>query len=328
MKNKYVFTAILLAVLLAAGLLIAYGGYRNQQMNVASAGRDPRQTVRIVTSFYPVYIAAENVIGDTEGVELSNMTGEQTGCLHDYQMTTEDMKKLADADVFLINGGGIESFLETVVEQYPDLVIVNTGAALEEDEAHEDEEESHDQEGAHEEHAHTHGEENAHYWMDPEKYRIQVEAMAEGLAAADPARAEAYRENAAAYESEIQTLIREEEEIRKKTDGQPVVIFHEAYEYLAEGLGMEIAASLDLDEERQVSANELAGILDTIQSRQVPAVFAEALYGEETGRIVEQETGVQVLYPDTLVRGSYDPDAYLNGMRENFRQINEAFHTS
>lgn len=59
-----------------------------------------------------------------EGVTLENLSEPQTGCLHDYQLTAADMKLLSKADVFIVNGGGIESFLSDVAESYPDLKIV------------------------------------------------------------------------------------------------------------------------------------------------------------------------------------------------------------
>ena len=82
------------------------------------------QELTVVTSFYPMYIAAENVIGDADGVRLENLSEPQTGCLHDFQLTPEDMKLLSTADVFIINGGGIESFMKEVAEAYPNLKII------------------------------------------------------------------------------------------------------------------------------------------------------------------------------------------------------------
>ena len=61
----------------------------------------------IVTSFYPIYIFALNLTEGIEGVEVRNLTAPDTGCLHDYQLQTGDMKKLAAADAFLINGAGM-----------------------------------------------------------------------------------------------------------------------------------------------------------------------------------------------------------------------------
>ena len=69
------------------------------------------EDVNIVASFYPVYIFAQNILKDIPGVSLSCMTAPSTGCLHDYQLLTGDMRLLARADALLINGAGMESFL-------------------------------------------------------------------------------------------------------------------------------------------------------------------------------------------------------------------------
>ena len=78
----------------------------------------------VVTSFYPMYIAALNIVDGADGVTLENLSEPQTGCLHDFQLTPEDMKLLSTADLFVINGGGIESFMSDVAKAYPDLTVV------------------------------------------------------------------------------------------------------------------------------------------------------------------------------------------------------------
>ena len=120
MKNKYVFTGVLLAVILFVGSVLTTIYVRTEQKQEQAKGGN----LLVVTSFYPMYVATENVIGDVEGVTLENLSEPQTGCLHDYQLTAADMKLLSKADVFIVNGGGIESFLSDVAESYPDLKIV------------------------------------------------------------------------------------------------------------------------------------------------------------------------------------------------------------
>ena len=67
--------------------------------------------LKIVTSFYPMYVDAINITKNIDDVEVINLTKPQTGCLHDYQLTTEDMKTLEKADIFIVNGLGMENFL-------------------------------------------------------------------------------------------------------------------------------------------------------------------------------------------------------------------------
>ena len=92
--------------------------------NSKTAEKDP-STIRIVTSFYPMYISTINVAGGVEGVEIINMTKPQTGCLHDYQLTPGDMATLEKANIFVANGAGMESFLDKVLQQNSHLTIVD-----------------------------------------------------------------------------------------------------------------------------------------------------------------------------------------------------------
>ena len=103
-----------------------------------------KKEFNIVTSFYPMYIATSNIVDGVENIKLTNMTSPNVGCLHDYQLTTKDMNVLERADVFVINGGGMESFLEKAMSAYPEMKVVNASEGILE--MHEEEE--------HEEHDH------------------------------------------------------------------------------------------------------------------------------------------------------------------------------
>lgn len=379
MKNKYVFTAVLLAVILFVGSVLTTIYVRTEQKQEQAKGGN----LLVVTSFYPMYVATENVIGDVEGVTLENLSEPQTGCLHDYQLTAADMKLLSKADVFIVNGGGIESFLSDVAESYPDLKIVqacdgidllesaegteesdsndsrsDTGAdsdehlnenedAHVEDNAHSEETDIHTDSDEHSEIADTHiesnvhnedsdhadhdhsehsyGDENAHAWMNLDDYQIQVQNICNGLSEADSTHADRYAANAQTYQAKVQELQQETAELASQIAAQPVVIFHEAYEYIVQEYGLQLAGEMNLDEERQVSAGEVADILHAIEDNHVSVVLAEELYGTDMGEMVAKQSGVKVVYLDTLTRGDYSADSYLEGMKSNIEQLKEAF---
>lgn len=379
MKNKYVFTAVLLAVILFVGSVLTTIYVRTEQKQEQAKGGN----LLVVTSFYPMYVATENVIGDVEGVTLENLSEPQTGCLHDYQLTAADMKLLSKADVFIVNGGGIESFLSDVAESYPDLKIVqacdgidllesaegteesdsndsssDTGAdsdehlnenedAHVEDNTHSEETDIHTDSDEHSEiadthiesnvhnedsdHAdhdhseHSHGDENAHAWMNLDDYQIQVQNICNGLSEADSTHADRYAANAQTYQAKVQELQQETAELASQIAAQPVVIFHEAYEYIVQEYGLQLAGEMNLDEERQVSAGEVADILHAIEDNHVSVVLAEELYGTDMGEMVAKQSGVKVVYLDTLTRGDYSADSYLEGMKSNIEQLKEAF---
>lgn len=329
MKNKYVFVAVMLVCILVASMGLTTIYVNNTQSNEAKIDNDE---VKIVTSFYPMYVATENIIAGIDGVSLTNLSEPQIGCLHDFQMTPADMKLLSTADVFVINGGGIEGFMSDVAGSYPELEIVEACQDIsllgesENDAQHEEvhvEEESH----AHDEvHAHDHGGENAHAWMSVKLYRSQVATIASRLAEIDPDNSEAYLQNAREYDQKLEKLQEKQEEIMELAAGKNIIIFHEAYEYVASDYGMNVSYTMDLDEERQVSAGEVAEVIDEIRQNNVSIILAEELYGKNMGDAVKKEADVQVIYIDTLNRGDYDADSYITGMTNNIELIKAAFN--
>lgn len=293
MKNKYIFVAVMLVCILAGsiGLTTLYVSANRQS--------EENNQIVIVTSFYPMYIAALNIVGDTQGVTLKNLSEPQTGCLHDFQLTPEDMKLLSHADVFVVNGGGMESFLEDVAGSCPDLAIVQ---ACEDVDLLE-----------------SPGEANAHAWMSVADYRIQVASIAAHLSGIDAAHADSYEDHAEVYDRKLAQLQKEQESVRQALSGTDIILFHDAFSYVAKDYQMNVCYTLNLDEERQVSAGEVAEVLAAIREDDVPYILAEELYGSSMGSTVAAESDAEVVYLDPLIRGDYDADSYLDGMRENIR---------
>ncbi len=299
MKKKNIFVLAMLAAVVAVAIVVT--------MIYVNSNKETKKDseLSIVTSFYPMYVATANIVDGVDGVALQNLSEPQTGCLHDYQLTTADMKLLSTADIFVVNGGGIENFLTDIASDYPALSMVEASSNLtlltEEDE------------------------ENAHAWMSIAAYRNQVSTIAEQLAKLDTAHAEQYQENVKAYDAKLAKLQEEQEQIREYADGQNVILFHEAYAYVAEDYGLNVTYVLDLDEERAVSAGERADVLDSIENDRVSYILAEERYGAKTGDAVEAEANVKVIYLDACNRGDYDKDSYLNAMQSNIDLLREAF---
>lgn len=316
MRNKYCFVLVMLICisLVCAGFTAAYVAGENDASNDGG--------ITIVTSFYPMYIATLNVIDGVDGIHLENLSEPQTGCLHDFQLTPEDMKLLSKADVFVINGGGIESFMTDVATAYPKLAIVEACEGLELISEDGEDDEVHDEHG---EDGHDHGDVNAHAWMSVKLYRKQVANIANYLSQIDPSNAKKYQKNAQNYDGELAKLQDKQQKAINFSNNQNIVIFHEAFAYVAEDYGINVCAVMDLDEERQISAGEVAGIISTIEQNSVSYILAEETYGADMGRVIEAETDATVVYIDPLNRGDYDKDSYLNGMDANIDKLTEAF---
>ena len=358
MKNKCKFVGIMfLCILIVCTLAVmAYEhAYEHTAGKTGAAGEmsdasdsakntdEADDMLTVVTSFYPMYIATLNIVDGVKGVRLENLSEPQTGCLHDFQLTPEDMKLLSTADVFVINGGGIESFMSDVAKAYPKLDVVEACedvALLSDDESDSDHDHDHDEDAEsdsdhdhdHEAdtesdsaHDHDHGDENAHAWMSVPRYRTMVKTIASHLAQKDEAHAEEYYANAEKYDAKLAKLEKEQDSLKSLTDGQNIVIFHEAYAYVADDFSMNACYLLDLDEERSVSAGEIKQVISAIKDDGVSVILAEELYGKSMGDTVSRETDVHVVYIDPLNRGEYDKDSYLDGMEQNIELIKDAF---
>lgn len=397
MRNKYVFVAVMLCAILL--LSVSFTGLYVKQNAKDAVGS--KEQVTIVTSFYPMYVAVSNLVDGIDEIRVRNLSEPQTGCLHDFQLTPEDMKLLSNADVFVVNGGGIENFISDVAKTYPTLQIVQACEEIslleseghvhegvhdhedeyqdedvhesheyefedmhesheqeevhyheeghEEEHVHEEEglheeehvyeeehvheeEEEHDHDVVHEElheeedgHDHDHGDENAHAWMSVASYREQMTHIAERLADILPQYRESITENASLYDDKLAELQAEQKELCALVKGREVILFHEAYAYVAKDYGLEVAMVMDLDEERQVSAGEVAEVLEEIKEHGVSLILAEERYGKEMGDTIQKEVDVDVIYLDTLNRGNYEKDSYLVGMQSNIDLLRQVF---
>lgn len=310
MKNKYLFVFLLLSFLSLASLGIAQRGVNTVKLS---------DEVVIVTSFYPTYITTLNLTDGLDGVRVESLTQPTTGCLHDYQLTPDDMKLINGADVLIVNGGGMEGFLEDVIVQYPNLevIIASQGIPL-----LENSEEVWIDSGAHT-HEHEHSQEslNSHVWMNLNDYEKQVTNIADGLAKADMKHAVEYENNSNTYKEKLVSLQEDVEHIKEKP--HKVIVFHNAFAYLADMLEFPVKGGLDMDENTSLSASQISQVMDCVKQEGAELLFAEERYGQKLAQTVESETDGKVLFLDTLVSGQENKDAYINGMRKNLRLIEE-----
>ena len=274
--------------------------------------------LNIVTSFYPMYIATSNIVDGIENVKLTNMTNTEVGCLHDYQLTTKDMNELERADVFIINGGGMESFLDKTINAYPELNIVNASDGILE--AHNEEEHA---EGKHEEHGHHHGE-NAHIWVSISMYIEQVKNIADALGKLDSSNSGKYLANANAYIKKLEELRVEMHSELGVLRKRNIATFHEAFEFFAEEFQLNVVAVIEREPGTNPSAGELAKIIDEVKDTKAGAIFVEPQYEASTANVIARETKIPVYMLDPIVTGELEKDAYEKIMQKNLEVLKEA----
>jgi zinc transport system substrate-binding protein len=285
--------------------------FRSVALLLASLGVVPRASaelrpLRILTSFYPMYVMTLNVAGDVPGVSVKCLARPSTGCLHDYQLTPGDLVALTRADVFVANGAGMESFIDKAVRQAPRLRVIEAGAGL----------------------ALADGG-NPHLWVSISGAMAETQAIARGLAAVDPERAHVYERNAADY---VATLDRLRARMHAALDGlehRRIITFHEAFPYFAREFGLDIVGVIEREPGSEPGARELARTINLVKSSGVRAVFAEPQYPAKSAGIIRRETGVEVALLDPAVTGDEDPAqarrSYCETMERNLAALVQAF---
>lgn len=276
----------------------------------------------IVTSFYPMYISTLNIVKDIPNVEVLNMTTSQTGCLHDYSLSTKDLKTLSNADILIINGAGMESFLDDVIDEYSDLKIIEAskGIDLIEDTEHDDHTEDHD----HEDHDHD---VNPHVWVSISKNIEEVSNIAEELSSLDPNHANEYQDNANEYIAKLENLKTEMHSTLDNIAHKDIITFHEAFPYFAEEFGLNIVGVIEIEPDSEPSAKEVENIISIINEKNIKALFTEPQYSSKIADTIAKETGASIYTLDPIVTGDANEDAYddyIVKMQENLNTLKEA----
>jgi len=274
-----------------------------------------QEKTTIVASFYPVYVMAKNVLDGVEGVELLSMTAPSTGCLHDYQLLTSDMRSLSRASALLINGAGMEGFLPDVTAQFPALQVVDCSKGIALLQGAEEEHEHHD---------HDHGEINAHIWLSPKNAVKMVENMAEELAELLPEAEEKIRSNASAYIVRLQQVDMELREAISSLPHKQIVTFHESFPYFALEYGLEIVAVIALEPDEPLSPRMLGEVVEKVRLAGNPPLFSEPQYESAALRAISLETGAKSYELDPFVTGNGEMTAYEDTMRKNLLVLLEA----
>ena len=297
MKLKNALFCLLIALCL---LLTGCGG-----TNTAGGGKDG--SFHIVTSFYPMYIATLNITQGIDGVTVTNMTKPQTGCLHDYQLMTEDMKTLEKADAFVINGAGMESFLDKVIKQQKSLKVIDASKGIDL--------------------LKDGDEENPHVWLSVTDAIAQVKNIAEQLKAADPKHADAYEKNAAAYIKKLEALKTEMHAALDTVPNKDIVTFHEAFPYFAKEFGLNIISVVEREPGTEPTPAELQETIEQVKALPVKVLFTEPQYSPSAAETIARETGAKIYTLDPIVTGEANEqalNAYIDTMKKNMETLKTA----
>lgn len=276
--------------------------------------------LNVVCTFLPVYVMTQNVVEGIPGLEVYSLLPPNVGCPHNYSMTPADAALLEEADVLVMNGLGMERFLEgSPYFNRAGLHLVNASETIDPIpiEASGAEEPHGDLEDVHRL--------NPHAWVSPFEAAKMTVQIGNRLAEIDPEYAEKYTRNAAIYAARLDTLGRTLVEFVSKGHNRKIITFHNAFDYLARDLGLEIMAVIQPESGTEPSARRLVELIETIQKEKPAAIFSELQYSDRLARMLSQETGVPMYTLDSAVTGPDDPMSYYRAMIQNLRVLQQVF---
>lgn len=297
-----------MCVVLALILLIFSGCAGNTPEN-------PKDKITVATSFYPLYIFTLNLLDGIEELNVKCMAEQSVGCLHDYTLTAKDAKLLSDAQVLVINGAGMESFLEDATRSIGNFKVIDSSENIDlicEEEHHHEGNDDH------------HHHENSHIWLSLRNAKVQVKNIKNGLVKEFPEYEKQIEKNYSDYIKRLNSLEDERKSVLLETKDMKSISFHGAFEYLAQDLGFEICHTIESDEGYEPSAKELAGLSFEIEKEKIKALFVAPDYSGSAAEILGRETNTEIYVINPIISGEEKLTAYEDAMKINYKIILEA----
>lgn len=235
----------------------------------------PGKSPRVLASFPPLYCFAANVAGDEAAVQSLLITVGP----HDYRPSPRDAVKLQGADLFLINGLGLdESFANTLKNSAgsPRLRLVEVGEGVKN--LHTVGKDEHDH------HGHNHGEHDPHVWLGIDQAVAMVGTIRDELARVDLEHADEYKENAAKYVKALRKLEADGQKMLEAKKSKRIVSFHESLGYFAHTFGLDVADVIEVVPGEPPSPGHLAELVELCRDKKKPvvAIAVEPQYPKST----------------------------------------------
>ena len=291
----------LLAPACALALLLAGCG-----QPAAPAAED--DTLRVLATTYPVYLFTTAVTQGVEGVEVSLLVNQQTSCLHDYTLTVADMKAIEGAELIVMNGAGLEDFMDDALAA-SDAPVIDCSEGIDLLPAL-----------GHEGHDHD-TEYDPHIWMSYENAAVMLENIHAGLEELDPDHGEAYAGNLTAAAGELEY----DQDKLAALAGKPLITFHDGFQYFAQATGLNLLKAIEEEEGAEASAAEIQEMVSLIGEYDIPAIFTEVNGSDSTAQAISRETGCGVSQLDMIMSGEGSGmGPYLEAMEQNMDTIAEA----
>ena len=220
------------------------------------------------------------------------------GCLHDYTLSTLDMKKIENANIFIQNGLDLEEFMNKIIETNQNLNIINSSTEVTNT-------------------LKNNENINPHIWTSIENYIKQVETISKELCIYNSENSKIYTENCQKYVDSLKQLKAKYDMQLSKLKLQKVICLDEALVYLANSINMETTYIETNHEESTLSADTMKNIIEKMKQENIKLIFTSEENNLNNAQALANETGAQIVELNSAISGENDKNAYLDAMTKN-----------
>jgi manganese/iron transport system substrate-binding protein len=268
------------------------------------------ERLKVVTTFTVLADMAQNVAGDAADVVSVTRPGAE---IHGYQPTPGDIRRALDADLILWNGLNLELWFEQFLDNLGDVPSATLTEGIDPIAI---------ASGSYE------GLTNPHAWMGLNNALTYVDNIERALSEADPANAEIYAANAAAYKGQIEETIAplREAVLAIPEDQRWLVTCEGAFSYLARDFEMSELYLWPMNADAVGTPQQVRRVIDTVRAEDIPVVFCESTVNTDPAEQVARETGAAyggVLYVDSLSEADGPVPTYLDLLTVTARTVAE-----
>ncbi|HEX4570869.1 MAG TPA: metal ABC transporter substrate-binding protein [Dongiaceae bacterium] len=266
------------------------------------------ETLDVVASFSVLGEIVQEVAGDRAVVHT--LVGPD-GDAHSFEPTPNDAKTLGSADLVIVNGLGLEKWMERLIEAsgYKGIVAVASR-------------------GVHPRLMEEEGTSatDPHAWQDLANGRLYVRNVADALATADPADAAYFNARAKSYDATLSAL---DAWVRAEIAQVPaakrrVITTHDAFGYFGAAYGVTFLAPEGISTDAEPTAGGLAKLIDQVRREKIKALFLENITSPQLMQTIAQETGVPLggsLFSDALSPPDGPAPTYVDMFKNNLPKL-------
>jgi len=303
--------AILIIVCLAASMI---------PISV-SAESEPKTEgdIRIVATFFPIYLFTKNITAGIENIKVEILLPSTYGCPHDYSVSPDDIRKIHEADIIVMNGLGMEEFLSKILptEKYnPRIIVASEGLKPIKLRYYE---------GGGSSSGSQH-ENNPHIFASPKEAAEMARTITDSLIQILPQYEDNLKKNGRSYEEALDNLSKEFSDSLQNLKNPKIVTVHEVFDYMARDYGFIILDVIEKEPGQEPSAKELISEVNEFRQEGVAALFSEPQYSTRIVDMIGKEVGIPVYSLDPVASGPIDPplDYYQAMMSQNLTVLMKA----